>query len=141
MRTGTWAFIARRVVFLVPLLLGLSLVMFALIHAAPGDPVLALMGPQAASNPQYVEQARKNLGLDRPLPVQYLVWVGNLAQGDLGTAYTFNNRPVIDLIGERLWGTVQLQAISLLLGLAVVIANLAAEVCYALVTPHLRTGG
>ena len=121
MRTGTWAFIARRVVFLVPLLLGLSLVMFALIHAAPGDPVLALLGPQAAANPQFIEQARKNLGLDEPLPVQYLRWLGNLARGDLGTAYTFNNKPVLSLIGERVWGTVQLQGIALGLGLALAI--------------------
>jgi len=104
---------------LIPLLLGLSLIMFTLIQAAPGDPVLAMMGEQAASNPQYVEQARKNLGLDDPLPVQYFRWVGNLLQGDFGTAYTFNRTPVLTLIGERFWSTVQLQGISLLLGLLI----------------------
>ena len=121
MRSGMWAFVARRALFLVPLLLGLSLVMFGLIHLAPGDPVLALLGPQAAANPQFIEQARANLGLDKPLPVQYLRWLGNLARGDLGTAYTFNNKPVLSLIGERVWGTVQLQGIALGLGLALAI--------------------
>ncbi len=121
MRTGTWAFVARRVVFLVPLLLGLSLVMFTLIHAAPGDPVLALLGPQAAANPQFVEQARENLGLNEPLPVQYLRWLGRLVRGDLGTAATFNNKPVLALIGERFWGTIQLQSLALGLGLALAI--------------------
>jgi peptide/nickel transport system permease protein len=78
-----------------------------------------MMGEQAASNPEYVEQTRKNLGLDRPLPVQYLRWVGNLVQGDFGTAYTFNRTPVLELIGDRFWSTVQLQGISLLLGLLI----------------------
>lgn len=118
---GTFAFIIRRFVFLIPLLLGLSLLMFGLIHAAPGDPVIAMMGPQAASNPEYVEQARRNLGLDQPLPVQYLRWLGQVVRGDLGTAATFNNKPVLTLIGERFWGTVQLQAIALGLGLAIAI--------------------
>jgi peptide/nickel transport system permease protein len=113
------AYMARRILMLIPLLLGLSLIMFTLIQAAPGDPVLAMMGEQAASNPEYVEQTRKNLGLDRPLPVQYLRWVGNLVQGDFGTAYTFNRTPVLELIGDRFWSTVQLQGISLLLGLLI----------------------
>jgi peptide/nickel transport system permease protein len=116
-----WAFVARRFVFLIPLLFGLSLVMFALIHAAPGDPALAMMGPQAAANPQFLEQTRKNLGLNEPLPVQYARWVGKLVQGDFGTAYTFNRKPVLDLIGERFWGTVQLQGLALGLGLVLAI--------------------
>ena len=100
---------------------GLSLVMFALIHAAPGDPALAMMGPQAAANPQFLEQTRVNLGLNEPLPVQYARWVGKLVRGDFGTAYTFNRKPVLGLIGERVWGTVQLQGLALGLGLALAI--------------------
>ncbi|HYH10924.1 MAG TPA: ABC transporter permease [Thermomicrobiales bacterium] len=113
------AYVIRRFLFLIPLLLGLSIVMFTLIRLAPGDPAVALMGPTAASNPDYLEQTRRNLGLDEPLPVQYLVWLGNLVTGDFGTAFTFNNKPVLDLIGERFWGTVQLQGISLLLGILI----------------------
>src|SRR3712207_5352952 len=108
-----WAYAARRVAFLVPLLVGLSLVMFVLIHTAPGDPVTAIMGERGAANPDYVEQTRQRLGLDKPLPVQYLIWVGRLAQGDLGTSYTNNNKPVLTLIGERFWATVQLQSLGL----------------------------
>jgi peptide/nickel transport system permease protein len=122
MQSGIWAYLARRAIFLVPLLLGLSVLMFLLIHAAPGDPVLAMMGERAASNPTYVEQTRKNLGLDKPLPVQYVYWLRRIVlHGDLGKAYTFNNKPVMTLIGERFWSTVQLQAIALFLGLAVAI--------------------
>jgi peptide/nickel transport system permease protein len=121
MTSDSWAYLARRVLQLVPLLIGLSLIMFILVHLAPGDPVRAMMSPTAANNPQYVEQARKNLGLDQPLPVQYLKWAGNLLQGDFGTAYTFGRKPVIDLIGERFWTTIQLQAIALFLGLFIAI--------------------
>ncbi len=121
MPPGTTAYLVRRVLLLVPLLLGLSLIMFGLIHAAPGDPVTARLGPQAAANPEFLTQARKNLGLDQPLPVQYVRWLGDLLQGDLGNAYTFNNVPVLDLIQSRFWGTVQLQGVSLLLGLLIAI--------------------
>jgi len=122
MQNGVWAYLARRALFLIPLLIGLSMLMFLLIQSAPGDPVLAMMGERAASNPQFVEQARKNLGLDKPMPVQYLYWLRRIVlHGDLGTAYTFNNKPVLTLIGERFWSTVQLQGIALFLGLAIAI--------------------
>ena len=133
---------ARRFLFLIPLLLGLSIVMFALVHIAPGDPAAAMMSPQATSNPDYLEQTRKNLGLDKPLPVQYVIWVGNLAQGDFGTAYAFNRKPVLDLIGERLWGTVQLQGISLFLGilLAVPIGIISATRQYSILDNSVTMG-
>jgi peptide/nickel transport system permease protein len=119
--SSVWAYIARRTVFLIPLLLGLSLIMFLLVHLAPGNPATAMLGPQAPSTPQFLEQTRKNMGLDKPLPIQYLVWIGRLATGDFGVAYSFNGKPVLDLIGERFWGTVQLQGISLFLGIAIAI--------------------
>ncbi len=136
------AYVIRRLLFLIPLLLGLSIVMFTIIRLAPGDPALAMMSPTAASNPDYLEQTRKNLGLDRPLPVQYLTWLGNMLQGDFGTAYTFNNKPVLDLIGERLWGTVQLQGISLFLGilLALPVGILSATRQYSAVDNSVTIG-
>jgi peptide/nickel transport system permease protein len=121
MPPGIWSYLIRRTLILIPLMIGLSIVMFALIHAAPGDPVVAMMGPTAASNPRYVEQARANLGLDDSLPEQYITWLSNLLHGDFGTSYTFGNKPVIDLIGDRLWNTVVLQGISLLLGILIAV--------------------
>jgi peptide/nickel transport system permease protein len=121
MPPGIWSYLVRRILMLIPLMIGLSIVMFALIHAAPGDPVVAMMGPTAASNPRYVEQARANLGLDDSLPEQYITWLSNLLHGDFGTSYTFGNKPVIDLIGDRLWNTVVLQGISLLLGILIAV--------------------
>ncbi len=121
MPPGVWSYLIRRTLILIPLLIGLSILMFALIHAAPGDPVVAMMGPTAANNPQYVEQARANLGLDKSLPEQYVTWLTNLLKGDFGTAYTFGNKPVLDLIGDRFWATVVLQGIALLLGILIAV--------------------
>jgi peptide/nickel transport system permease protein len=115
------AYVLRRILMLVPLLLGLSLVMFTLVHISPGDPAAAMMSPQAGNNPTFVEQTRASLGLDKPVPIQYLIWVKNLATGDFGTAYSFNRKPVIDLIGERVAGTLQLQGAALLIGILVAI--------------------
>ena len=103
MSSSLLAYIVRRIIFLIPLLFGLSVIMFSLIHAAPGDPVTAMMGERAAANPQYVEQRRAQLKLDKPLPVQYLYWVKGLLKGDFGKAYTFNRAPVLTLIGQRFW--------------------------------------
>ncbi len=109
-------YIARRVLLVVPLLVGLSLIMFVLVHLAPGDPVRAFISEQT-TDPSFVEQARKNLGLDKPLPVQYAIYLGHLVRGDLGTAYTFNSRPVLSLIKDRAGATILLQALSLLVAL------------------------
>jgi peptide/nickel transport system permease protein len=121
MTSATTAYLARRVLLVIPLLIGLSILIFGLIQAAPGDPVLALLGPQAATNPQIIEQARENWGLNDPLPVQYLRWLGNIVQGDFGRSYSFNNVPVLDLIGQRAVATLQLQGLALLLALSIAV--------------------
>src|SRR4051794_13581798 len=121
MSNSLWAYVLRRVIFLIPLLFGLSLIMFTLIHVAPGDPVLAMMGERAAANPQFVQQRRIQLGLDKPLPVQYLYWAKDLVKGDFGKAYTFNRVPVLTLIGQRLWSTVELQLIALVVGIGIAV--------------------
>src|SRR5262245_22907275 len=114
------SYMLRRVLLLVPMLLGLSIVMFALIHLAPGDPALAFISEQNSSA-DFIEQTRKNMGLDKPLPVQYAIWLGTLVRGDLGTAYTFNRKPVTELIFERLGASMTLQAIALILALLIAV--------------------
>src|SRR5215211_2539383 len=113
-------YMLRRVLLLIPLLIGLSIVMFSLIHLAPGDPALAFISEQNSSA-DFIEQTRKNMGLDKPLPVQYAIWLGKIVRGDLGTAYTFNNKPVLALIFERLGASVTLQALALLVALVIAI--------------------
>src|SRR3712207_2666833 len=112
------SYMLRRVLLLIPLLLGLSIVMFSLIHLAPGDPALAFVSEQNSSA-DFIEQTRKNMGLDKPLPVQYAIWLGKIVRGDLGTAYTFNRKGVLPLIFERLGASVTLQALALLVALLI----------------------
>jgi peptide/nickel transport system permease protein len=113
-------YMIRRVLLLIPLLIGLSLVMFALVHLAPGDPARAFIS-EGNADPGFIEQTRHNLGLDQPLPVQYAKYLGHLVRGDLGTAYTFNSKPVLELIMGRVGATVMLQAISLAIALLIAI--------------------
>jgi peptide/nickel transport system permease protein len=117
--SGTVAYAVRRLVGAVPLLLGLSVIMFSLVHLAPGDPIESLISPDTA-DASFIEQARKNYGLDQPLPIQYLAYVKQLATGDFGLAITFNRKPVLALIRERAPATIALQAASL--GIALLIA-------------------
>jgi peptide/nickel transport system permease protein len=114
------AYIIRRVLLLFPLLLGLTLIVFTMIHLAPGDPALAFVSEQSL-DPQIVAQVRKNLGLDQPLPLQYAIWLGHVVRLDFGIAYTFNQKPVIELIGDRLPATLTLQSLALILSLALAI--------------------
>ena len=141
MSASTRNYIVRRILLLFPLLVGLSMVVFTIIHLAPGDPALAFVSEQSF-DPTVVEQVRKNLGLDKPLPVQYGIWASKVARFDFGTAYTFNRKPVISLIGERLSNTVKLQALAISISLAVAIplGIISARRQYSLVD-NLATGG
>lgn len=93
-----------------------SFVIFLLIEAAPGDPVEIMLGTNA--QPDTVAALRAELGLDRPLLVRYLSWLGGVATGDLGTSYTYGT-PVAELIGERLLVTLPLTFMATLLAVVV----------------------
>lgn len=96
----------------------ISMVSFGLIHAAPGDPVNALYGPRIQEmRPEDRERIRANLGLNQPVPVQYLKWIKGALKGDLGYSY-ITGRPVATSIMERLPATLLLAGASLLIILA-----------------------
>lgn len=107
-------YIALRLLQAIPLLLGIIVINFALIHAAPGDPVTIMIGPGTVSK-EFIEQVRHDLGLDRPLLLQFLIYLGNVLQGDLGNSYVYR-QPVIDVVLSRLPATL------LLMGTAYVLA-------------------
>jgi peptide/nickel transport system permease protein len=115
---GIQAYIIRRILMIVPLLIGLSMIIFLLLQLTPGDPALAFVSEQN-NDPVVLEQIRRDLGLDQSIPVQYFKWAQRLAVGDFGTAYTYNNKPVLSLIGERTWPTVQIQGLSIILALII----------------------
>jgi peptide/nickel transport system permease protein len=110
--------VGRKLLFVIPVLLVTGILNFILLHMAPGDAVSAIAGEAGGASPEYVAQMRAQFGLDQPMPLQLLYYVGNLLQLSLG--YSFRNAmPVSQLILERLWPTVLLMASSLFLSLVV----------------------
>ncbi len=105
-----------RLVTAIPVLVGLTVIVFAIMAMIPGDPATAILGSYAT--PENVERLNAQLGLDRTLPEQYVIWLGNIVQGDFGRSYSLN-RPVLDEVLERLSATM------LLAGTALVVATLA----------------
>jgi peptide/nickel transport system permease protein len=119
-------YVAGRIVRAVPLLLGLSLLVFALVHAAPGGPLTVyLTNPNV--RPEDIARLERLLGLDRPLPEQYWSWVSAFARGDWGFSYV-DGRPVLARILERVPATLELMggAFALALVLALALGSLAA---------------
>ncbi|WP_424932981.1 ABC transporter permease [Amaricoccus macauensis] len=106
------AYALKRVLALIPVLLGLTVIVFAIMAMIPGDPAMAILG--AYATPENVERINRDLGLDRPLVNQYLIWLGNMLQGDFGRSYSLN-RPVIDEVVERFSATLVLAGTALVL--------------------------
>src|SRR2546428_154455 len=112
--------VASRLVALVPVVLGITVLVFALNAVGLGDPARAAMGQRA--DPETLERLRREYALDRPLPVQYAAWLGRLARGDLGESFR-EQRPVSEGIRERLPATARLALaatlISVVLGVGI----------------------
>ncbi|EKF57543.1 binding-protein-dependent transport system inner membrane protein [Agrobacterium albertimagni AOL15] len=106
------AYILKRLIAVVPVLFGLSIIVFLVMALIPGDTATAILG--AYATPENVERINRDLGLDKLLVQQYLVWIGNVLQGDFGRSYALN-RPVLDEVLERFGATLILAGVSLLL--------------------------
>jgi peptide/nickel transport system permease protein len=98
-------FVVRRLLLLIPILIGLSILVFVWIRALPGGPAEALLGERA--DPEAVAQIREQYGLDKPVYVQYWEYVKTTVQGDLGTSVT-TRRPVVDELEQRFPATIEL---------------------------------
>lgn len=107
-----WNYLLRRLTGIIPVIIGLSLIVFLLMAMIPGNPAQALLG--AFATPENVARVSAELGLDKPLWQQYFIWVNNLLHGDFGRSYVLN-RPVIDEVLERLSATLLLGGCALLL--------------------------
>jgi peptide/nickel transport system permease protein len=110
------AYVGARLFQAVPVLILASLVIFGFIRLIPGDPALALAGQNATT--EQIEALRRRFGLDLPLVAQYLTWISHAARGDLGVSY-ISDRPVADLIRQRIPATVQLALGSMLVMLLI----------------------
>lgn len=108
------AYLVRRLLWLPVLLIAISLITYALGLYGPGDPVQVMLGRR--TNPEVVARLRHELGLDRPFFVQYTDYLWKALHGDLGESFKYRGQPVARLIASRLWVSVQLNALVLILG-------------------------
>lgn len=107
--------IGKKALGLIPVILAASFLTFMLLSLLPGDPALTILGPNNVSA-ENIEAVRAELGLDDPLPIRYLNWLGNALTGDLGRSYQ-TNQDVLEGIRERLPVTIQLMVMSLTIAL------------------------
>ena len=112
------AFLARRLLSTIPVLLIVSVLVFLMLRLTPGDPAAILAGDQATT--EQIAQIRANLGLDRSIPAQYLIWLGHLLQGDLGESFYYKT-DVTSLIGQRLEPTMSLAVITIVVAVLVAV--------------------
>ncbi len=109
-------YILGRLLQIVPVLLGISLLVFAFLHLIPGDPAVTMLGDRAT--PEALEVLRERMGLNEPLPLQYLTFLGNLLQFDLGTSI-FTGVPILEEIRTRWPATFELSLVAMLIALLV----------------------
>lgn len=109
-------YVIRRILLAVPVLFGASMCIFAMMYIIPGDPALVITGPDAS--PEQIEAVKQEMGLDRPVPIQYLIWLGRVLRGNLGKSF-INDFPVLELIKRKIPATLLLTAGSLVVALVI----------------------
>lgn len=112
-------YLVRRVVSMIPTLLGITVIVFVFIELAPGDAAMAILAgrveeEEIAFTEEELAKIRREMGLDRPAPIRYLEWLGNLVRADLGVSLS-TRRPVADLVSFRLGPTLELMAAAFLI--------------------------
>jgi peptide/nickel transport system permease protein len=106
------SYILKRLISAIPVLLGITVIVFLIMAMIPGDPATAILGSYAT--PENVEKLNRDLGLDKPLVQRYFIWLGNILTGDFGRSFSLN-RPVLDEITERFSATLVLAGTSFIL--------------------------
>jgi len=109
-------YILKRLMMLIPVLVGVTVVSFSLLQIVPGDPAVILAGEDA--NPEFIEAVRKEYGFDQPLYLQYFRFISHAVQGDFGISIR-NREPVINLLMQRFAFTVQLSFLSILIAASI----------------------
>ena len=134
------AYTARRLVQIIPLLFGISIVLFAVIQAAPGGPEGALLESGRFIDPAVIEAYRERLGVDQPVHIQYFRWLAAAFSGELGTSFS-TTRPVAEMIVERLPATLELMGAAFVFAaiIAILLGILSAVRQYSWFD-HLGTG-
>lgn len=114
------SFLARRLFQVIPVVFGVSVAVFLMIHLIPGDPAVLVAGMDAT--PQDVENVRRALGLDQPLPLQYASYIARTLVGDFGESFR-TGRPVLAEIGFRYWNTMALAVVAIVFGTVLGVAT------------------
>jgi peptide/nickel transport system permease protein len=130
------AYVVRRLAGAVPLVLGIATIIFFLVNLAPGDPTLLLISPGVTTD--VIEQMRANFGLDQPLHIRYVRWLGAMLTGDFGYSFVYS-RPVLDLLMDALPNTLILSACALVVafGVGIVLGTIQAVRQYSLLDSSL----
>jgi peptide/nickel transport system permease protein len=115
-----WKYLVRRLAMMFPVMLLVSMIAFSIILLLPGDPAMAILGPERARDTQVYQALRQELGLDKSIPLQYLSWLGKILTGDLGTSAR-NQQPVTALLAQSIGPTVQLALTALLIALVIAV--------------------
>ena len=110
-----WVYVVRRLIWAPILLLAVTFITFTLTRFGPGDPVQILMGQH--NNPEAVERIRQQQGLDKPLLVQYGIYIKDVFRGDLGESYKYRGRDVSELLPRRMWVSAQLGIAAMIISL------------------------
>ena len=113
-----FGYILKRIASVVPVLVLVAIFVFLLLRLTPGDPAAILAGD--AATPEQLERIRDSIGLNRPLPVQFVTWVSALLQGDLGVSL-ISGVPVVDMIGQRLGPTISIAILTIFLSVVIAI--------------------
>lgn len=111
-------YLIRRLVLAVPVLFGVSVAVFLMMHLIPGDPALAMLRGQPTVTPEDIARVRHQMGLDQPIPVQYVKYITRVLQGDFGESVKAH-RPVLTMIGEQAMPTIELALLAMLLAVLI----------------------
>ncbi|MDQ3694636.1 MAG: ABC transporter permease [Chloroflexota bacterium] len=114
------SYILKRLVLAVPVLLGITVVVFLLVRLIPGDVIDLMLGTEGSLRPEVREQLRQTLGLDRPLHVQYFTWLGDILRGDLGRSLR-TGQPIVENLAGKLPITLELAFLSVVMSLVIAI--------------------
>ena len=107
-------YILRRLLQMIPVILVISMLLFCLVKAMPGDPINAYLGVNSKVAPELKERLKVKLGLDKPIPIQYAMWLKRMATGDFGESIIYK-RPVKEVAGNFLWNTFLLNIVTFIL--------------------------
>lgn len=111
-------YLLRRILISIPVLISITIIIFALTEIAPGDVVDYFVSPEIEMSSEQMDVLRARFGLDQPPPIRYLNWLGNLLQGDLGYRFT-DGRPVAEVISRRFGASILLMGTALMIGIVV----------------------